>query len=85
MLTGRTSSLVLTDDAACQMKEGALMGGQYHLHAVEVGKDRFGERHRKALLIQVKGSPLQQQAIRDDVAEKILGQAHQPPSWPYVR
>ncbi len=61
------------------------MGGQYHLHAVEVGKDRFGKCHRKALLIQVMGSPLQRQVIRDDVAEKILGQAPQPTSGPYVR
>ena len=69
-------SLVLADDAAYQMKEGTIMGGQYHLHAVEVAKDRFGKCYCKALLIQVKGSPLQRQAIRDDVAEKILGQAH---------
>lgn len=60
------------------------MGGQYHLYAVEVGKDRFGTCYRKALLIQIKGSPLQRQAIRDDGAEKILSQAYQPPSGPYV-
>jgi len=60
------------------------MGGQSHLHAVEVGKERLGKCYREALLIQVKGSPLQRQAIRDDVAEKILGQAYQPPSGPYL-
>jgi hypothetical protein len=76
---------VLADDAACQMKEGTIMGGQYHLHTVEIGKDWFGKCYRKALLIQVKGSPLQRQVIREDVAEKILGQAHQPTSGPYIR
>ena len=49
----------VVDDAASQLKAGTILSGQYRLHAVDVGKDRFGKCHRKALLIQDNGSPLQ--------------------------
>ena len=51
--------LAVVDDAVYQMKEGTILSGQCRLHAVDVGKDRFGKCHRKALLIQDNGAPLQ--------------------------
>ena len=51
--------LAVVDDAVYQMKEGTILSGQYCLHALDVGKDPFGNCHRKALIIYDHGTALQ--------------------------
>lgn len=51
--------LAVVDDAVYQMKEGTVLSGQYCPPALDVGKDPFGNCHRKALLIYDNGTVLQ--------------------------
>jgi hypothetical protein len=51
--------LAVVDNAVYQMKEGTILSGQYCLHALDVGKDPFGNCHPKALLIYNNGTALQ--------------------------